>query len=400
MATTTQYPINATRENLRDLLPLIHSQELFLSAYLDTTRSEHTAKEARLRLASMLDQISADVEDTHLEKPFKAEREVVESYLEGLAPGSDGLLILSASGGSQWRALWLPSQPSRERARFGRGVFALPIMETLDEWEPVAFIGISKDKARLLVAAAGRIGEARRLASSVPGSHKAVGGSATYRGPGGSKKEGGGGAGLRHERHIDVHMEGHFKSVIDELTAVQRTQPFRRLFLAGPIESLTKFKEAMPKVFKDMVVGELPAPGYASDNDVLSMLRDEAQRVEREQEEALVQDLINRAEKGGNAVAGVAPILGALNLRTVHLLVMDADTEHQGRQCLTCDLLLPPENARCPQCAQKTRPVDLLEEAPNAVAGQGTRLELVRGQAAAALTNYQGIAAMLKAPTR
>jgi len=79
---------------------------------------------------------------------------------------------------------------------------------------------------------------------------------------------------------------------------------------------------------------------------------------------------------------------------------MDGDSEHKGRQCLTCDLLLPPEDVRCPQCAQKTRPVNLLEEVPNAIVGQGIRLELVHGQAAESLRKYEGIAAILKVPTR
>jgi peptide subunit release factor 1 (eRF1) len=397
---TTQSPVNANSETLKSLLPLVHSQELFLSAYLDTTRSEYSARSARLRLASLLDKVATQLEDTALEKPFEVEREVVESYLDNLGPGSDGLLILSASVGAHWHALWLPGQPPKERARFGRGAFALPIMELLDEWEPVGFVGISKDKARLLAVSVGRIQEARRLESSVPGRHKAVGGSAAYRGPGGSKREQGGGAGLRHERHIDVHTEGHFKSVIDELTAMHQTHPFRRLFIGGPTEAITKFKDALPRVFSDMVAGEISVAGYASDHDVLSKIRDDARRVEREQEELLAQDLIDRAEKDGNAVAGAGPSAWALNRRQVHLLVMNADSDIQGRHCLSCDLLLPPEDARCPQCGQKTRPIDLLEEAPNALVGHGVGLELVHGQAVERLRGYDGIGAVLKTPTR
>ena len=53
----------------------------------------------------------------------------------------------------------------------------------------------------------------------------------------------------------------------------------------------------MPKVFKGMVVGELAVVSHAYNYDVPSMLREEARRVEREQEETLVKQLVTRAKK-------------------------------------------------------------------------------------------------------
>ena len=108
--------------------------------------------------------------------------------------------------------------------------------------------------------------------------------------------------------------------------------------------------------------------------------------------------MITRAHKDQGAVLGLEPTLRALNRRQVHLLVMASEKDLPGRLCLTCHLPWPPEAITCPQCAQKTIPVDLREELPSFVLSRDVALEVAHGEAASLLQPYDGIGGLLKPP--
>jgi peptide chain release factor subunit 1 len=387
---------------LKALVPLARSSHLFLSAYLEATPGDTSMDGLRLRLAARLTELAQDLAGTPWARPFQEERAQVESFVKSLRPGGRCLALLSSQEAGAWTALWLPSG-TPDHVRFGRGAYVLPLVDMLDEWEPVGLVEVHKDKARIMVLTAGRMEETQEFQAEVPGRSRAGGGAPTRYRPGGSVAPGaqhaaGGGAGARFERHIEVHIEEHLKDVAQGLNDVQRRVNFRRFFLAGPAEARALFKSHLSHEMEARLMGDLSVDPRATGAAIAAQVSQAAQEAERRQELAMVQEAITRAEKRQGAVAGVAATLGAINDRQVRLLMMSAEMDQPGRYCQTCGLILPPEDIVCPRCDAKTRRVRLWEELPGIALGQDIALEVVHGQAASDLWAYEGIGALLKPP--
>lgn len=392
-------PVAATETELRRLVELARSKELTLSVYLKTVPSEITTEGVRLRLAALLDEEARELKGTSWEAPFQAEREAIQSYIRTLRPGGQGLAILSSQKAQLWRALWLP-QPVEDQARFGPGAFVLPLLDMLDEFEPTALAFVERDKARLMVLAAGQIAEERRLEAEVPGMHKAGGGYSTGYRTSSMSREGGGGAADRRERHILVHAEQHFKRVVQELEIMRQRHGFHRLLVAGPSETRAQFKPHLSHELSRILIGELSADAHATDQQLRDLALERARQVERAEELKLVEDIVTRAQKQQGAIVGLDATLWALDRHELHLLALAGEADWDGHYCRNCDILLPLEDILCPHCSQKTIKVNLWKELPGFAMRNGVRLEIVHGEAASLLWGHDGIGGLLKLSRR
>jgi peptide chain release factor subunit 1 len=396
---TTTPPVQATKDVLKRVIQLSQAPQLFLTIYLPTDPAETSTEGIRLRIAAMLDNLASGLAGTSLEEPFGKERKVVEEYTRSIQPGASGLAIVSSLPAQEWEARWLPD-PVEEHARFGTGAYVLPLMDLLDEWEPVGLAMVEKDKARLMVFAGGQIAEVKHLEAEVPGQHRAGGGTATHYQrsvqayPG--QHQAGGGASARFQRHIQVHVDRLFDEVVQELEDFHRRHSFRRLFIAGPSESVAQFRSHLPNPLKELLAGELAIDAHARDQQIMGQVLQAAREAERQEEMELVQEIITRAEKDQGAVTGTAPSLWAINRHQMHLLALAGESRGLGGYCANCELLLPPEDIVCPQCDQKPQQVDLWEELPGFALRRGIRLEVVHGEAASMLWHYQSIGGLLK----
>jgi peptide chain release factor subunit 1 len=395
----TTAPDRATTEGLKKVIQLARSPQLFLSIYLPTNPKETSTEGVRLRIETMLAELAESVAGTPWERPFAEERKVVEEYTRSIRPGGPGLAIISSLQAQEWEALWLPD-PVEEHARFGTGAYVLPLMDVLDEWEPVSLAMVEKDKARLMVFAGGQIEEVKHLEAEVPGQHRAGGGTATHYQSGiqayPAQHLAGGGASAGFQRHIQVHVDRLFNEVVQELEDLHRQHGFRRLFIAGPSESVAQFRSHLPNPLKELLAGDLSIDAHASDQEITGQVLQTARKAERQEEVELVQELITRAEKDQGAVTGTAPSLWAINHHQMHLLVLAGESSGLGGYCANCEILLPPEDIVCPQCDKKPQRVDLWEELPGFALRRGVRLEVVHGEAASLLWHYQSIGGLLK----
>jgi SAM-dependent methyltransferase len=392
---TTSPPVLPAKEDLNRIIQLSQSPHGFLSVYLPTDPAETSTEGIRLRVSAMLDQLATDLAGTPLEHPFAEERKLVEEYARSLRPGGRGLAIISSLPAQEWDALWLPD-PVEEHVRYGRGAYVLPLMDLLDEWEPVALAMVEKDRARLMVIARGRTEEVQHLETPLPERDSTRGRVSPRLQRSGLTREAGGGGAAGFQRHLMTHVENHLKRVHQELEEFHRRYSFRRLFLAGPRDTVALFRAHLSHELQVRLAGELNIDAYASDQAIVHQVRRAAREVERQEEVELVQEIITRAEKDQGAVTGTAPSLWAVNRHEMHLLVLAGESSGQASYCPNCDILLPPEDIVCPQCDAKPQPVDLWEELPGFTIRRSTPLEIVHGEAASLLWHHQSIGGLLK----
>ncbi|HEU0022682.1 MAG TPA: hypothetical protein VFR55_13575, partial [Dehalococcoidia bacterium] len=361
---------------------------------------ETNTEGVRLRVEAMLDELAESVAgDPKKRRPFAEARKVVGEYLRNIGTGGAGLAIISSAEAERWEALWLPD-PVEEHSRFGTGAYVLPLIDLLDEWEPVVLAVVSRDKARLMAFVGGQAEEVKALEGDAPGHHRAGGGSAT-RYPSAfpayaSQHQAGGGASSRFQRHILVHADRLFNEVIQELEDLHREMGFRRWFIAGPPQPVAQFKTHLPNSLQQLLHGDLAIDAHAGDQEIAARVLQVAQEAERQEEVELVQQIITSSEKDQGAVVGAAATLWAINRHQLHLLVLAGASSGPGGYCANCEILLPPEDVRCPQCEQKPQQVNLWEELPGFAMRRDIRLEIVHGEAASSLWHYQSMGGLLK----
>lgn len=388
-------PGQATIDGLKRLIQLAISTDLFLSVYVPTEPSDISTEGVRLRISAILDELSQRVAGTPLEQPFGDERKVVEEFSRSIRPGGAGLAIMSSLPAQEWDAVWLPGQVE-EHARFGAGAYVLPLIDVIDELEPVAVVMVERDKARLMVFAGGRAEKVQHVETPLPERDSTTGRVSPRLQRADLTREAGGGGASRFEQHMLAHVENHLDRVNQELEGMYRDYSFHRLFLAGPTDTVAMFKPHLSRELQGRLVGELTIDAHASDHEIGQRVLQAAREAERKEEVELVQEIITRAEKEQDAVAGMASTLWALNRHQVHLLALAGGISPSGKSCSTCEILLPPEDIMCPQCDRKTQPVILWEELPGLALRRGIPVEVVHGEAATALWHYEGIGGTLK----
>jgi len=377
-------PVHANREALQDLIRLAREPRPTLNLFLRTDLSdlrENNLDALRLRARHLLDALEENLAGTPWERAFRSARQEVEDYLkEGVELGPPALaLVVSPDAPDLERAVWLPT-PVRERARYGPGVYTLPFVEVLDEWEPVLLAIVGKDKATLVLWDAGTLAEAHHFETEdLPPKHRA-----------------GGWASARFQRHHRWHAELHLKRVAEQVEELYRRYRFRRWFVAGPVEPVSLFRQHLPRELAERLKGHLSFAREDTEKEIEEKVKRASWEVEHREEAEQVEALLARSAKNAGAVVGLAPTLWALNRREAYLLVLSAEPEQKGRFCPACEIALPPEAVFCPQCSTRTIPVNLWEELPRLAMASGTLLEVVHGPAQERLGPFGGLGAFLR----
>jgi hypothetical protein len=202
------------------------------------------------------------------------------------------------------------------------------------------------------------------------------------------------------QRKADEHVGHLLKNAIPSIDRMVRAGPIHRLVLAGSREVTAELRKLLPKRLESLLVGYVPLKMAATPDEVLEATRDLFERVERENEEKLVQKLVTSARKSGPVVTGLGPVLKAVNNGRAHLLVYAEELRAPGWECRLCNAVYSIEHDRCMYCGGAVTSIpNLLERAVEHVLQRGGSVEAVRGEPAEELIDAGGIGAFLKTRT-
>jgi len=366
-------PVTATAASIKRTIPLAKSPKQFLSVYLRTSPEAVLTHEARLRLLPRLDEIVERLRGTPFERQFAEDRARVVSFMEGLRqPGGATLALFSSVEAKHWSAMWLPMAVD-DRVRYRHGAAVMPLLDVIDELEPVAAVYVANDTARLIAIDAGRLASTAQVSGQVISQHK----------------------GLTKNEH-DKALRQHVANLASRVEAFVGQHQAGRLFVAGTPEALGMLRDELSPAMRNRVAGEVRLPSYASDDAFAQAVLPEARKAEREAELRMVREVITRGEKHQGAVLGAAATLGAVARREVRTVFRAIDAAQTARYSPVSNLLLAPEDVRDPKTDIPTLVVPLEAELPAFAMTHGAGVEVVHGEAAALLAPYGGLAAILQ----
>jgi len=373
------------RSQIEALAKFKSQGDLVTSFYLDTDKGRLSRKEIQLALKNLLNdaktracELAAAKEKT--ESLMRDLERIADHSGQALASASAaGLAVFSCHQRKFWQALELPHGP-RSRVIFDANFYVRPLAAILDKYSPICALLISRREARWYGVTMNEISALDHIESDVPG----------------RVKEGGfeGTAAKRIERHIDAHLQDHFKRTAQKTFELSKTHPFEWLFIGCEDNHAADFEAHLHSYLRDKIMARLHAHVSDPQAKILQEVLEVEARLKKAEEEGTVQKLVAELERGGLAASGLRETIHRLNQFEVQSLVVTHNFSKPGRICPTHKILYLGE-LKCPVCDKKTEVVqDVVDEAIETVLKRGGTVKHVTPPSK--LDRYGGIGAFLK----
>jgi peptide chain release factor subunit 1 len=358
---------------------------LVTSIYLDTDKSRLSRKEIQLALKNLLSDARARTCD------LKAAKDRLDALLRDLdlvaefgnaslgPSNAAGLAFFSDSGKGFWQVFELPHGP-RNRVIFDANFYVRPLAAILDKYSSICALLISRREAVWYGVTLDEIQLLDRIQSDVPG----------------RVREGGfeGTAAKRIERHIDAHLQEHYKKTARKTFEINKKQPFDWLFIGAEENHGGDFEAHLHRYLRDKVKARLHTRATDSPARVLKEVLEAERGLKKAEEKEAVDKLVAELERGGLATSGLRDTIHRLNQFEVQSLVVTHNFAKPGRVCPTHKLLYLDE-AKCPIDDKRTEVVqDVVDEIIETVLKRGGTVKQV--EPPSKLDRYGGIGAFLK----
>lgn len=169
------------------------------------------------------------------------------------------------------------------------------------------------------------------------------------------------------ERHIEDHLNRHFKAVALKIREHLEKNGYSHLILGGHQEARVKFQDFLDKNSAKKLVGFFNLSHYDH-----GMVKEKSMAIikecEKVREEKIVKELLDSiGGKKWTAVAGIEAVLENLYLEKIKMFIIGKNYKKPGYVCKDCHriLLLPGECPSCEGKAEKTSDLadEIMEEA-------------------------------------
>ena len=191
-----------------------------------------------------------------------------------------------------------------------------PLASILDKYSPACVLLVSRREAVWYSVAMGEIKALDRIESDVPG----------------RVREGGfeGTEAKRIERHVDAHLQDHYKKSAQKTFEISKKMPFDWLLIGCEDNHSGDFEAHLHSYLRDKVKARLHAHPTDPPAKVLQEVLEVESRLKKAEEEETVQKLVAELERGGLATSGLRDTIHRLNQFEVQTLVVTHNLSRPG----------------------------------------------------------------------
>jgi peptide chain release factor subunit 1 len=375
-----------TNRNLRELIdrdPRPGSPTLSIYLDIDQSDAANLNRKFEVALFNMLRELETTL-DGPLQRDFHADAILIQHFVEGYRPRAKGLAIFSDSSEDFFWAYEL-HVPVKTEARWSEMPYLRPLLEMMDEHERYGVILTDRSRTRLFSIFLGEIEEYHEALAEANVTRSKTSGRDHIRSQ------------VRNQRRADERALGHLKEIAELMEAVAGRLEFDRLVLAGSVEATNEVYRQLSKSLQGKVIGTIPLPLEASEQQVLGETLKLSTSSERTGEIEIVKHLIQAAQKQNQATIGLDNTIAAVQAGRVRQLVYAEGWTPSGSRCSNCSSLMLDGEDVCRYCEADLHAVkDLLARAARRVVAMGGAVEQVRGDAATHLREAGGIGAFLR----
>ncbi len=224
--------------------------DLVTSFYLDTDKGRLNRKEIQLALKNLLSEAKTRACELGAAKDrtdaLLRDLDLIADHSSQVLGSSNaaGLAVFSASQKKFWEALELPHGP-RNRVIFDMNFYVRPLASILDKYSPACVLLVSRREAVWYSVSMGEIKALDRIESDVPG----------------RVREGGfeGTEAKRIERHVDAHLQDHYKKSAQRTFEISKKLSFDWLLIGCEDNHSGEFEAHLHSYLRDKVKARLHA---------------------------------------------------------------------------------------------------------------------------------------------
>lgn len=357
-----------------------------LSVYLNLEVTDPATRRSSYKavLDRMLKDLEGQLEDEGKIRHFREDAEWVRQRVEFHMPKGKSLLLFCDASEAFYFEEDLPLRLASQ-VWFGNTPHLRPLLEAMQEYERYGVVVVDREKARFFIISMGTIEEVSDVFQDPPVKHRSTTGSDHMRSQ------------MTLQRRAATWSNWFLKDVSDILHDIIRKHDVDRIILGGPEDVTAELQRLLPKALLPRVAGRIRVSSVTRPAEVLELSFPVIERIEREQELALVQDLITTAQKtestAKKTVLGLNATLDAVNQGRVFRLLYPSGLTLAGYRCSACDVLLDhaPANHICPYCSGALEKIaDVTWLASERVLEMGGKHDEIRGSEALKLLQAAG----------
>lgn len=365
------------RKDLRELAQY-RSNSPLLTLYLNTDPTDRTTDEYKLALRQLLKDVEGQATSDDI---VAIERFIDFEYdWKGRA-----IAVFTCEADGFWQQFNL-AVPVESRAIVSDKPYVTPLAGLWDTYGRFVVAMVDRQGARLLLFQMGELlSEDGMMGEEVRRLKQGRGSAATGR-------RGGAGS-SSHKREEEVALRNLKESAELTVAFCEAHRP-RNLLLAGTDSTLAQFRNYLPRVWADRVIGSIPADMTEGHTEVRDRAFAILEQVEAEREKALADAVITAAAKGSNGVVRLGDTLSAVHEGRVQTLVVAHGYRAPGYRCQACGYITDQRLDECAFCGGEIEEIrNAVEVAVAQVLELGARVEIVRGHEA---FEQVGIGALLR----
>ncbi len=288
-----------TDVDVRQAIEFESHEHPVLSIYLNVDPHRRSAEKYKLALRSLLRQAEdADPEDSKR----------MQSFIEmGYNWQGRGLVMFSCAAEDFWwsKSLMTPVEDSVMVAHRPYVRQLATLMDTYDRW---GVIQVDQEGARLYLFHMGILEDVQGYLGEEVKRHKA-----------------GGWAAPRYQRGEKLTARQNLQDAAEMAEDFYRQTDTRHLILAGTEKNTARFDNLLSHRLRNMVVGNIAVDANASADEIRDKAVELVQQAAEVEEQNAANQLVTTLHKGGNAVAGLAETLTAVqNGRAQHVVALSS----------------------------------------------------------------------------
>lgn len=275
-----------------------------------------------------------------------------------------GLAIFSCSAHSLWEVIPLPVSV-RNRVVVNHLPAVGQLEAVVTDYRRFGVLLADRQRARMFVFELGQLLDRSELFEALPRDYDVRG-----------EKERG-----DTRSHVAALAYQHLRHAADVAWQVYQEHGFEHLAIGAPDEIARALESLLHPYLRQRLCGRIGVPVTASTEEIRTAALEVEEAADRDRERTLVDRLRAAAATGRRGVAGLKPVLKALNERRVERMLVSAGYEESGWRCATCRALAT-VGRRCGHCGTPMRTVDdVVEEAVEEALLQKCRVDICSGNA-------------------
>lgn len=301
--------------------------DYIISLFLEVDGKKYPKDEYLIILKELIKESKNSIQKYEPEriKSINNNLDTLLNYLQyNYTRGSEKTIIIYCSADKIWQ-IFKSKVPLRSSLVIRESPYLRPLIHANLLQKKIATILLDRSKANFYLSEYDSISLLQSINNEVPQKVKAAG----YKGY----------AGKKVERHIEDHLQKHFKSIYEEIIKFCNKNQCNNIILGGEKRNIDDFISYMPNIWISRIINKINIPPEADMKDVSSKVFEAINNYHSSREIALIEKIKQEARSKALGAYGIEAVFDAIRYKQISILAVQQNFSVPGKKCKNCTWL-------------------------------------------------------------